>query len=152
MKNICKSCTKLPTVWLETPRNHIELKPRTGLDNKKTVYCIVEGFILGIEPQIMGECDCILRLNVSAEESCLRRFKRERRGPHQWQDFQSHYLHHVHAARQSWMPLVERNAARCRVQTVDVSGDELHVRQTVLRGIRTAEHVPASYCPHPKTL
>ena len=120
------------------------------------MYCIVEGFILGIKPKIMDECDYILRLNVSAEESCLRRFKRERRGSSEWQDFRLHYLHHVHAARQSWMPVVERNAARCRVQIVDVSGDEVHVRQTVLQRIRDAEqardaeHVPASYCPHPK--
>jgi uridine kinase len=146
VRKILESCSNghVPVVYLETPKNYVPLRPRQDLEHAAPVYLVVEGFILFVEPQIIGECKHLLRLSVPPAQSCLRRFHRERKAPKQWQGFRLQYLYHVDAARQSLMPLVERNLAGRHVHNVDASGDQEAVRQTVLQAIRASEKFSAA--------
>ena len=140
MRTLIGVSTRLPTIWLKLrPGSYRERKPRKHVPLAQTVYIVVEGFVLFMEPQVVETCTYLLQFDVPPEVSCQRRFRRERKLEHQRQGFEEHYFHHVHAARQSLLPLVDRSVAGRCVWRIDAVADQSSVKKAVLKVLLDAE-------------
>ena len=152
MKSLIACARVLPTIWLKLPGSYRKMKPRRELPAHAPCYVVVEGFVLFIEPQVTQLCSHLLRLHVPPEESCRRRFHREGKMAQQWQAFQEHYFHHVHATRQSLQALADRNVADRVVWHVDATADCGLVRTSVLRLLYDAELDNGNFLPYSPAL